>query len=225
MIEARLQPAGRIVARLAVLSATPIVSVVGRVTSVARRRRIAKCPVSVTVKTLRFAMTTDERVSGFVMIELDLLPTVWNVATSTFLTEETLVCVFRCVTGETVGRCVSVLLLRLMAISALGRCMPAEQSEVRVVVIEARFVEPDDVGIPAFMIGMTSYAVPVSSCAEQTVISRSAIDVPGHVFMTIQTKRRLLFAMKRGVAVITFALDLRVAFDDLAGHYQRLELR
>ncbi len=154
VVEARIQPAARIVAGLAVLSAPSIVGVIGCVASETRRWRIAKRPVGVAVETLRFAVTADKRVAGRIVIEFDLLPTVRVVAVAAFFAEETLMRVFRCMTGKTVGRGVSVFLIGLVTASARRRCMSAEQNEIRVVVIEPGFVEPDDVGISAFMIGI-----------------------------------------------------------------------
>ncbi len=59
VIEARFQPTGRVVAGLAVLSATSTVGIVGRVAPKAGRRRVTKRPVGVAVQTLSFAMSTE----------------------------------------------------------------------------------------------------------------------------------------------------------------------
>ncbi len=72
VIEARIQPAGGLVAGLATLSATAVVRVIGSVTAVARCRSVPKGVISVTAKTFCLAMTSDQRVPRRVMIELDL---------------------------------------------------------------------------------------------------------------------------------------------------------
>ena len=129
------------------------------------------------------------------------------------------------VAGKAVRRRLAMLAAGLVAFSALGFAVFAEQGKVGQFMIEGVFVELHDIGIPAFMVGMTACTVIVSRIAGQAVKTGSGLHISGDILVTVQAQASLFRTLEFRVAGIAIFLVFGMAFDDFTGHHQRLDLR
>ena len=117
-----------------------------------------------------------------------------------------------------------MLAVSFMAFDTFGFSMLSEKGEIRKVVVEGAFVEMNDIGVAAFMVGVTGCAAGVARFGRQAVKPRACIYVGGDVFMTVETQCALFRSLEFRVARIAVFFVLGVTFDDLAGHDQCLDL-
>jgi len=113
---------------------------------------------------------------------------------------------------------------RLVAGRTSDRRVAAAQRKISRLMVKGRTVEPYDIEIPSFMVGMAFAALATMYIAETPVESGLAGDILGNLFMTVQTQVGLGLFTEPGVTFGTLRFILRVPFDHLAGHQQRFYL-
>ena len=89
-------------------------------------------------------------------------------------------------------------------------------------VVELVFVERRDVHVAALVLGMAAAARLDLDASVQALVPR---DVLRHGLVAIEAEPVLRALVEAHVAIGAFALELRVAGDDLAGHERAFELR
>ena len=102
--------------------------------------------------------------------------------------------------------------------------MTAEQLEVCDVVIEALLAQTDDICIPTQVIYVAACTAIFIRFREKAVKSDSVANIACDIFVADQAQPSLLAAIECEVAGATFCFDIRVPFDDLARHNERLDL-
>ena len=88
------------------------------------------------------------------MIKLHFKPVIRIVAIGTGITEKIFVYVVLEMTVDTFARGVAMFCLGFVTANAIGLAVRTEQIKVGEQVIEARFIEIEDVGVATFMVGM-----------------------------------------------------------------------
>lgn len=155
MVERRLVPAKRTVASAALIPAATVMRIILRMTSETGRWRVTECVIGVTIQARGFLVPADQRVACQVVIELDVEPGIGRVTVATLCAQRVRMRVVLLVARETVARCVTMSDFRCMAAAALAIGVTSDQGKVRVIVIEVTLIEPDDIGIPAFVVRVT----------------------------------------------------------------------
>ena len=128
------------------------------------------------------------------------------------------------VAGKAVGRSIAMLVAGFMALGTLRLAVFAKQGKVCEFMIERVFVELHDIGIPAFMVGMTVRAASVARVSVQAVKTGSRVYIDGDVLVAIKAQGTLFGALELGVAGIAVLFIFRMTFYDLTGHNQRFNL-
>ena len=100
----------------------------------------------------------------------------------------------------------------------------ADEPEISEVVLERRLVELHNIGIAAFMVGMTVSAVPVDGVIIQTVKATSAVNIGCDIFVAVEAKRALLGTFEGLVTGTAFGFVVRMTLDYVARHDQRFNL-
>ena len=95
------------------------------------------------------------------MIELDVGPRHSRMTVGALRAHGVAVHVVRFMAGKAVRRSFPVLAVCFMAFDAFGFPVLSEKGKIRKAVIEGVFVELDDIGVAAFMVGMTGCAAGV----------------------------------------------------------------
>ena len=196
VVKARIAPADRAVAILALLAALALVDVVIGMAARTRRRRILKRLIFVTTKTSGIEMLANQRKTGHVMFEFHVEPAGWRMAVAALGAQVVLMHVIGFVTAMAVLRRFPVSHVGFVALIALRICMRAEQSEVGVAVIEGKLVELQDVGVAAFMIGVTAVTGAFTGSTEAAVKAGTGVNVGRNLFVTIKTQFALLTTLE-----------------------------
>ena len=100
----------------------------------------------------------------------------------------------------------------------------ADEPEISEVVLERRLVELHNIGIAAFMVGMTVSAVPVDGVIIQTVKATSAVNIGCDIFVAVEAKCALLGTLEGLVTGTAFGFVVRMTLDYVARHDQRFNL-
>ena len=224
VVEARVFPALRRMAGLAFLAATAVVRVVFGMAVITGCRRALERGVGVAGIALRFSMLADQGPPGRVVIELDVGPAGRRVAVAAALAHVLFVRIVFPVTRETGGGRIAVLVLGRVAIRALGVEVQADELEIGHAVIKVVFVETDNVGITAEVVGVTSVALRSAGIRVSAMETGAASDVIRDDFVAVHTQSALRLLVKGLVAARTLGFDIGMALDDVAGHQQRLDV-
>ena len=196
VVEARLAPADRAVAILTLLAALALVDVVIGVAARTRRRCVLKSLIFVTTQASGIEMLADQCKAGRVMIIFNVEPAGRRMAIAALGAKVVLMHVIGFVTAMAVLRRFAVSQVRLVALIALRICMRAEQGEVGVTVIESKLVELHDIGVAAFMIGVTAETGAIAGSTETAMKAGTGVNVGRNLFVTIKTEFALLGALE-----------------------------
>ena len=196
VVKARIAPADRAVAILALLAALALVDVVIGVAARTRRRRVLKGLIFVTTKASGIEVLANQRKGGRVMFEFHVEPAGWRMAIAALGAEVVLMHVIGFVTAMAVLRRFPVSHVGFVALIALRICMRAEQSEVGVAVIESELVELHNVGVAPLMIGVAAETGAIAGSTEAAMKAGPGVNVGGNLFVTIKTQFALLTALE-----------------------------
>lgn len=101
--------------------------------------------------------------------------------------------------------------------------MSVPEREIRGPVIEIFFIQPDDIFVPALMIGMTMLAFASLYVTTPAMEADLGFDICGDLLVARQAQAKLRDFAKRFVTILAFFLVFGVTLNDLAGHHQLLE--
>lgn len=159
----------------------------------------------------------------FVVIKLSLAPFRRGVAALALFAQPTAVRIGFFVTAKTSAGCLAKFFAGLMATAAGNLCVPSFQFEIGARVIEGIAVETNDIGVAAFVIGVTllarrCFVGSARSNGNTTVKAGLRGNVGGNVFVTIETEFVLCLFGKRDVALIAVGFELSVPLYQLSRH-------
>lgn len=89
--------------------------------------------------------------------------------------------------------------------------------------IKRRWVQQDNVGFSALVVGVAMPAFAAAGCNRLSVKPRFRFDVFGDVLVAIQAELSLPGFRERLVAGIAVFFEFRVPLNDVAGHHQTLK--
>jgi len=196
VVEARIVPANRAMAILTLLAALAVMDVVIGVAARTRRWCVLEGLVFVTAETRGIQMLADQRKAGRVMIIFNVEPAGWRMAIAALGSQVVLMHVIGLMTAVAVLRRFPIFYVRFVALIALRICMRAEQGEVGVVVIECKAIELQDVGVAAFMIGVTAETGAFAGSTEAAVKAGIGVNVGRNLFVTIKTQFALFTTLE-----------------------------
>ncbi len=101
--------------------------------------------------------------------------------------------------------------------------MGAPEREIRGLVIEVLSIQPDDILVPAFMIGVAMLAFASLYVTTPAMEAGLGFDICGDLLVARQAQANLRGFAERFVTILAFFLVFGVALNDLAGHHQLLE--
>ena len=225
MVEARIFPAGRIVAIAALLAALAVMCIVLRMAAVTRRRRVLEGLVRMAVETARLQVFADERIARVGVIKFHVLPTRRRMAIAACRAERTLVHVIvGMAVGTGIGR-IAEFDAGLVTRFASRLRMLAQQREVRQRVIEGPLVQVHDVCVSPDVIGMTGLTGILAGLVGQAVETGVGVDVLSDVVMTVETQHSLFPPFEFLMTFIAVLLDIRMTLNEISRHDQGLDLR
>lgn len=222
MIERYRSPAGRRVAVLALWAVATFVYVVG---AMAPDTGTGDCGVEAVVVASRTGyvrMQAGELEVRHGMIEPPSLPVALVMAVAADFTEPAFMHVFHCMARDAGIRCITIGIVRLMAIRATRQQVRTHERKVRVVVIEGADVEVDDLRVTPLMIGMTGRALLFQSRGITPVKAPFALNVRADADMAKRAELTLRQLGQRGMAVLALGLETCVRLDQCPGHDQLL---
>ena len=111
-----------------------------------------------------FPVSTDQRVTCSVVVKFDLQPVNRCMTISTVLTHKVLMGIVVDMTRNAIGWCFPVLVSLVVTVGAFDVGVSTDERKVGEVVVERLFVENNDPGIAAFVIGMAVRTI-IGSCA------------------------------------------------------------
>lgn len=109
-----------------------------------------------------------------------------------------------------------------MTILAAQRFMDAEQGEVGSRVSEMIRIQPGDVRITAFMVGMTAAAVDRAVGGHTSVEAQPGTEVRIDFLVAVQAHGCLISLVEAHMTFVAVTFEFGVALDDLARHQQQL---
>ena len=109
-----------------------------------------------------------------------------------------------------------------MTVVARDVDVAATQWKVGQIMVERRRIEEYDIGVTAFVFGMTSRALQAFFRRQLAMKSAAIRDVIAHFRVAGVAKFVLWLFRQRCMASLTFGLDISVAFDDRPRHDQPL---
>jgi hypothetical protein len=224
VIETGVVPAFRAVTVSALVAAAPFMRVVLGMTVVALGRRVLERVVLMAIEAGGLQVFADQRISGRIMIEFDVLPFHRRVTIATRRAQRPAVRIVFFVTRVAIVRRVAVLLVSGVARGAFTFGVFAEQWKVREFVVEVSFVELHDIGVAALVIGMTPRTGGLPCSPRPSVEAGGFLDVLGDVLVAVKAQRALFAPLELLVAQATLALVLRVALDQFTRHDQGFDL-
>ena len=194
------------------------VDIVDRMTARTASWRRRKQVVSMAIAAFDNRMSTRQRVAGQRVIKRGFVPTGRCVAAVTLLAETALMLIVVRMAVVAAGRRIPVFIAIGVTVGAAGAQVRIRQCEVGPAMIEQAVMNRDDIGLPAFMIGMAGHAFVALRGRETTVKSghRSAIDA--NILVTAHAQRRNRLIRARVVARDALALELGMAFNHAARH-------
>lgn len=206
------------VAAIALFAVTTPMDVVATMAGKTLHRRILIPLVRMAGGADDLFMSIDERKIGGAVVEFALGPGGGGMAVGALLTEIALVDILLFVTIDAqAGRFAPGLVLFVAAV-ALDTFMRAVQGIVGLGVIEKFFVEQDDLGITALMVGMARTAGRIANLVGAAMVTLARLDVGIDFLMAVQAKGILGGFAKTLVATGALALFFGVALDELAWH-------
>ena len=157
------------------------------------------------------------------VIEARFLPGGLVVAVLAFRAESVLVPfveIILAVATDAVRRRLAEFALGLVAAGAGRAPMLAAQLEIGLRVIELRFVEHDDFGAAASVVGMATAALPL---LESAVVAAAGLDVGRHRLVAVEAELWLRGAVEADMAVLAGAFEVGVPLNDRPRHDGRLQ--
>ena len=100
--------------------------------------------------------------------------------------------------------------------------MQAAQRKIGLDMIEGRFIETDDVGVAAFMIGVATGTFPILNAVDAAVKSLPLLDIGADRLMAVHAERALGDVVEHGVAFGAVIFDVRMGCDHRPRHHQPL---
>lgn len=220
MIEFSLLPFVTAVAAIALFAVTATMDIVATMAGKTVHRCFLVALVGVACGTQHFLVSIDQRKVGLTVIKFSLLPAFCDMAVGALLTEFALVNILFAMAVVAYAGCLTPEFSLLVTTAALSPAMASVQSEVGLGMVEKLAIKQYDLGVAAFVIGVTGAAAGIAHLGRATVIALAAIDVRCHLFMAIQAKFILRGFAEALVTAGAFAFFFSVPFDQLAGHQQ-----
>jgi hypothetical protein len=218
VIEAGIVPVSGVVALLAFLAASTLVRVILGVTAVAGRRRVLVSRVFMAIETRSLFMLAEQWIVGRIMIVGCFFPLGGLVTLATVRAERLLVGIVLAVTVVAKPGCLPIQGIRLMTVLAFGLGVGIDQFKICEAVVECRFIQADDVGVTADMIGVAHGALHVFYVGGQTVKTLLRPDISADIFVAVHAKLALSGFIEPLVARRTLGLEIRMIGNHFAGH-------
>ena len=224
MVKARIVPVTRVVAISALVSAAAVMRVILGVAIKTGCRRVRESAVFMAVETGGLEVFSEQRVVRCRVVEFGLQPFRWLVAIDAVAAHSVLVRFVILVAVHAFRGCVPVLVIRLVAVAALGVGMRSEEFKVREAMVEGGFIQDDYGRVTAQVLRMAGGTLVSLDFGAPPVESGFPVDVLGNIFMTIQAKQPLSTLVKLLVAGGATVLKVCVSCYDLSGHYEGLDI-
>lgn len=152
--------------------------------------------VFVAVPALHVTMFADQREVCCVVVKFRVCPVIRVVTVIALRTQITVMnFVFAMASDALTGR-IATFFTRLVAAGAFGIKMFTQQFKISEPMIERFFVEPKNIGVTTFVIGVTTGAGIIVNVVRPAVKTRPGGGVVGNVLVTIQAKAVLRRSIK-----------------------------
>lgn len=227
VIKFQFFPAVCVMAFFAIRAIAALVDIVQLMTGVTLHRGFHIVFAGVATGAIGLLVCPDQREVGFVVIVMNITPVPFVVATVTLIKylahggSLMRACLF--MAAITVVWRFCVFLAGFMAGIATGFAVLPTQGEIRKLVIESKFVQFDNVRIPALVVRMAALAGLVSDLQLPAMKSIAMIDVLSDLLVTVKTERGLTFPVETIMTLGAFMFDLRMPLDKGTRHDQRLD--
>jgi len=143
---------------ITLLTTAPFVHIVFSVTAVAGCWRVLVCLIGMAGQALNLAVLTDKSEAGHIMIESRVGPVARIVAVGTLAAQVAVVCIVFLMAINAFARGIAMLHIGRVTGGTLSLSMMTQQFEVSEKMIENCFVQPPDIGVAAFVVGMAGRA-------------------------------------------------------------------
>lgn len=224
VIEARVVPAFRAVTVAAIVAATALVCIVLGMAVVALGRRVLEGIVLMAVQASGLQVFANQRITGRIMIEFDVLPLHRRMTIATHFAKRSAMRIVFFVTRVAIAGRVAVLFVFGVARGAIVFGVFAEQRKVREIVIEGILVEVYDVGIATLVIGMALHTGHVPGSPDPSVEACRFFDVCSDVLVAVKAQRALFASLEFLMAQGALAFILRMTLDHFPRHDQGFDL-
>ena len=158
VIEAGIRPRFRVMAGIALLTTASFVHIVFSVAAVAGCWRVLVCLVGMAGQAFNLAVISNKREISCVVIEGRVGPVPGIVAVGTLAAQVAIVCIVFQMTVYTYTRRIPALDVRQVTAGAFRLSVMTQQFEVSEEMIESCFVQPQDIGVSSFVVGMAGRA-------------------------------------------------------------------
>lgn len=158
MVETGICPRTRVMAGITLVTTASLVHIVFSVTAVAGCWRVLVCLVGMAGQTLDFAVIADESKASHIMIEGRVCPVPGIVAIGTFAAQIAFVCIIFLMAINAFPRRVAVFNIGHVTGRTLSFSMMTKQFKVSEKMIESSFVQPQNISVSAFVVGMAGRA-------------------------------------------------------------------
>ena len=176
-------------------------------------------------RALDIQMPADQCVTGLdAVIEFDFAPFGRNMTGFALPAEAPLVLIVLCMTIETERWRFAIFFTDLMAILAGSLLMRTRQDKICQLMIEQLRVEPDNIRVTAYMLGMAGGALLYIGIFIEAVVSDFFLYITGNIFMTCFAQKPLLVTFKSDMTTLAIGFDIRVPLNDLPGHDECLKV-
>jgi len=215
VVKTRIVPVAGVVTIFALVSAASVMRIVLGMAAETGRWRYPECLVFMAVIAGNFLVLAKQRVVRRAVIKLNFLPVCFTVTIVACRARKALVDIIVPMAGKAVGRCLAVLLFRFMAISTGDFAMTTQQRAVGEIVVKCIFVKNNNRKIPAFMIGVATYAGVDARVFKQAVKTCLSVDVQAHVFVTNDAEIALPCTFKPCVTGRALRFNLGMTLDSM----------
>jgi hypothetical protein len=176
-------------------------------------------------RALDIQMPADQCVASLrAVIEFDFAPFGRNMTGFALLAKSTVVLIFLCMAIETERGRFAMFCTDLMAILTGSLLMRARQEKIGQLMIEQLRVEPDNICVTTYMLGMAGGALLYIGIFIEAVVSDFSLYVTGNIFMTRFAQRPLLVTFKSDMTTFAIGFDISVPLNDLPGHDECLKV-